>query len=80
MKRKYSGTKSIMVDIDVDLSEWDDDELVTEMKERGFVCIPNTEQAVAMDALSVYEDWKLRGRDAYDRMVDFVLIQAGRIA
>lgn len=78
MKRRHSSVKTVTAEVDLD--EWDDDELVEEMESRGFICTPATLGGAGLQAITVYEDWKLRGKDAYDKMVDYVLQQAGRIA
>lgn len=33
-----SKTKNIVVDVDIELEEWGNDELIEEMKDRGFEC------------------------------------------
>lgn len=49
------STKTVTVDVDVDvyLDEWDDDELINEMKDRGYECL-QSDGGIDFDQ----EDWQ----------------------
>jgi hypothetical protein len=45
--------KTISADVDVDLDEWNDEELIEEMKYRGYTCLKNNIEGFDR------EDWDL---------------------
>ena len=77
-----SREKRIYTDVEVSLDEWDDDELKKEMERRGFFISKNKipDEAMQISAMAAYEAWKLRGNGAMDKVIDFLLQSAGRIA
>lgn len=46
------GYKSVTVDVDIDLDEWDDEELIDEMNLRGYTVIKSREAGMTK------EDWQ----------------------
>jgi hypothetical protein len=46
------GYKSVTVDVDIDLDEWDDEELIDEMNQRGYTVIKDREAGMTK------EDWQ----------------------
>jgi hypothetical protein len=69
MKSRY---KIINTEIEVYLDEWSDDELIEEMKDRGYSCHENGEgtdvyEKVMDDIYDLYKEWKDDRRDSDTR-------------
>jgi len=68
-------TASVQVEVEVDLSEFDDDTLIGELKERGYVVAG----AGGLRAREIYDAITMRRPDADQLAREFVAQEAGRI-
>ena len=71
-------SKTVYAEAELDL--WSDDEIIEEMKARGYTCVKHGSEPVMLNAEEVYLAWKKKRSDAQEKMERFVLEAAGRIA
>ena len=67
------------INVDVDMSEFDDEELVTEMQRRGYV-VQDRDEPQGNDLLRIYEALQLgKQEEATRRMKEYVCNKLGRV-
>lgn len=67
--------------VDVDLCDFDDEDLQEELESRGFVVSKTAISGeFSTDPRVLYDKWRLRGDAVIDQVIDFMVQAAGRIA
>lgn len=75
-------SKHTWVEVDVDLDDFDDEDLIEHLRARGYSIIKaqiNVLQESALDPQKVYEAVVLKKPNAEQMMRDFIAISAGRV-
>lgn len=78
MSRTVTVSKYVDIDVDVDLSDFDDNDLITELESRGFQVFKGASE-VEITPLDVYEAVALGRPNAEQLMRDFIARAAGRV-